>query len=316
MRVVAVDHRFGDLALERELIEPAGGELVDAAGWEPDAVMEACAGARAILLGARFQFDRERIGALRECRAIVRYGVGYENVDVEAAGEAGIAVATVPDYCVEEVSDHALALLLALNRRLFGLARHVEAGEWSTAPAQGVPRLTGLALGVVGYGRIGSALGRKARGIGLRVLAFDPGRPAEELRAEGAEPTELDPLLEVSDFVSLHAPGGGPGPLLDTRRIALMKKTACVVNVARGELVDEAALADALREGRLEGAALDVTEPEPPPDDSPLRSAPNLILTPHAAWFSTEAVRELRTGAAEEVARVLRGEPPQHSAVE
>lgn len=313
MKVVAVDHRFGDLALERELIEPAGGEIVDAAGWDQNAVMEACAEASAILLGARFRFDRERIQALRECRAIVRYGVGYDNVDLRAAHDAGIVVATVPDYCVEEVSDHALALLLALNRRLFALARHVEAGEWSTAPARGVPRLTGLVLGVVGYGRIGSALGRKARGIGLRVLASDPGRPAESVRAEGAEPVGLDRLLEASDFVSLHAPGGGE-PLLDAARIARMKPTACVVNVARGDLVDEAALAAALHDGRLEGAALDVTDPEPPPEDSPLRGAPNLILTPHAAWFSSEAVTELRTGAATEVARVLRGEPPQNPA--
>jgi len=311
MKVVAVDHRFGGLALERAVIEPAGGELVDAAGWNPDAVMEECATASAILLGARFRFDRERIKTLRDCRAIVRYGVGYDNVDLPAARDAGIVVATVPDYCVEEVSDHALALLLALNRRLFPLARHVEAGEWSTAPVHGVPRLTGLVLGVVGYGRIGGALGRKARGIGLRVLASDPGRSADSLRAEGAEPVDLDALLRASDFVSLHRPGGGE-PVLDAAQIAHMKPTAYLINVARGDLVDETALAAALRTGRLAGAALDVTDPEPPAEDSPLRTAPNLILTPHAAWFSSEAVRDLRTGAAAEVARVLRGEAPQN----
>jgi D-3-phosphoglycerate dehydrogenase len=166
-------------------------------------------------------------------------------------------------------------------------------------------------LGVVGYGRIGSALGRKARALGLRVLAFDPGRPAEDVGADGAELVELEPLLEAADFVSLHAPGGG-GPVLTAPRLALMKATACVINVSRGDLIDESALAAALREGRLQAAALDVTEPEPPPPDSPLRGAPNLLLTPHTAWYSVAAQHELRTRAAEEVARVLRGEPPGH----
>jgi D-3-phosphoglycerate dehydrogenase / 2-oxoglutarate reductase len=314
-RVAVVDHRFGALDIERSILEPLGAELTDLAGADPELVPEACGDVDGILLGARYRFGPQQIGALRRCRVIARYGVGVNNVDVAAARTAGIQVSYVPDYCVEEVSDHALAMLLAMNRRLGALDAHVRSGSWSTAPGAGIRRLGECVLGVVGYGRIGSRLGAKARCLGMRVLAFDPGRSGAEVEALGATPVDLETLLRSADYVSLHAPAPSTREhLLDRARIALMKDGACLINVARGDLVDEAALVEALEAGRLGGAALDVTDPEPPAPGSPLLEAPNLILTPHAAWLSTSAVVELRTRAAEDVALVLRGGSPRYVA--
>jgi D-3-phosphoglycerate dehydrogenase len=313
--VVAVDHRFADLDLERGVLEPQGISMVDAKGLEADAVRALCAGADGILLGARMRFDAELLSGLDRCRVIVRYGVGVDNVDLAAAAAAGIWVAFVPDYCTEEVADHAIAMLLALNRGLVNFDAGVRAGSWGVPPGLRMRRLSNCTLGVVGFGRIGERVGRGGAALGLRVLASDPVRPAEEIRAAGAEPVEIEKLLRDSDYVSLHAPPREDGsPVLDAERLALMPEGACIVNVARGGLIDEAALVAALSDGRLGGAGLDVAAAEPlvPPD--PLLDAPNVIVSPHAAWYSLEAVRDLRTKAAEEAARALAGERLRHPA--
>jgi D-3-phosphoglycerate dehydrogenase / 2-oxoglutarate reductase len=313
--VVAVDHRFADLDLERAVLEPQGATVVDARGLETEEVLARCAEADGILLGARMRFDADVVAGLPRCRVIVRYGVGVDNVDLAAADAAGIWVAYVPDYCTEEVADHAIAMLLALNRGLPTFDAGVRAGSWGVPPGLPMRRLSSRTLGVVGFGRIGERVGRAGAALGLRVLAADPMRPAEQIRAAGAEPTSIDDLLRASDYVSLHAPPNPDGsPVLDAARIALMPQGACVVNVARGGLIDEPALVEALTDGRLGGAGLDVAAAEPlvPPD--PLLDAPNVLVSPHAAWYSLEAVQDLRTKAAEEAGRVLAGETPRAAA--
>jgi D-3-phosphoglycerate dehydrogenase / 2-oxoglutarate reductase len=306
--VVAIDHRFGDVSVEEAVLREVGASVVDAEALAPDAAAAACVDAEAILIGPRLRFDEERIAALRRCRVIVRYGIGYDNVDVAAATARGIAVAIVPDYCIEEVATHALAMVLALNRQLAPLDRSVREGRWQIGERPSIRRLSESTLGIVGFGRIGEALGRRALALGMQVVATDPMRPALEIEASGARSVALAELLRISDFVSVHAAKSADSPaILDAAALAQMKPTAFVVNVARGGLVDEAALDEALRAGRLAGAALDILDPEPPPPDAPLLTAPNVLVTPHAAWYSVTAIQELRRKAAEEAARVLAG---------
>lgn len=273
-------------------------------------VLARAATADGILLGARFKLDRERIEQLQRCRVVVRYGVGVDNVDLETASACGIVVSYVPDYCVEEVSNHAIALLLALHRQLSSYNQQARSGRIGIDSARPIPRLSGLALGIVGFGRIGRAVARKAQAFGLHVLAFDPVIGAGAMERANVEPAALDELLARADAVSLHVPlSNQTCGLLGAERLAEMKPGSLLINVGRGGLVDEAALADALRSGHLGGAGLDVTTLEPLPAGHPLLALPNVILTPHVAWYSTGAQRELQTKAAEEIGRVLSGMP-------
>ncbi|HVW18877.1 MAG TPA: C-terminal binding protein [Solirubrobacteraceae bacterium] len=307
-----VDHRFAVLDIEKRILAPVGGEVRDCAGLTASEALAACADADAIIVGARFQLNAAALTTLERCRVIVRYGIGYDNIDVSTAAADGIWVATVPDYCIDEVADHTMASLLALNRRLAKLDSLVRCGSWGIPLGFAVRRLSECTLGVIGFGRIGEAVARRARAFGLRVLAHDPVRPEQDVRAAGAEPAQIDELLPLADYVSLHAPRADDGPLLDARRLAMLRHGACVINVARGGLIDEQALIRGLEAGSIGGAALDVAEAEPIDVHDPLLSAPNLIVTPHAAWYSKEAVVELREKAAAEAARVLAGERPLH----
>jgi D-3-phosphoglycerate dehydrogenase len=306
--VVAVDHVFPDLEIERSVL----GEVRDARDLDREQTLAACADADAILAGARFRFDADAIGRLEQCKAIVRYGIGVDNVDTDAATRARVWVACVPDYCVEEVADHALALVFALNRRLAELDGLVRESRWGIPPNLGVRRLSSCTLGIVGFGRIGETVGRRAAALGMRVLACDPVRPPAEIGAAGATPATLDELLAAADFVTLHAPPSSDGPIIGARELALLKESAVLVNVGRARLLDEDALIAALRAGALAGAGIDVPAREPLAPPHPLLELPNVLVTPHAAWYSLESIVELRTKAAEEAARVLRGERPRH----
>lgn len=314
-KVVAVDHRFPGLEIERGELEPLGLDVRDAVRLDREAVLVLCSDARAVLTGARFRFDAEAIAALTRCSVIVRYGVGVDNVDVDAAAAAGIWVASVPDYCVLEVAEHTIALLLALNRRLHQFDRAIRAGEWGIPADLPVHRLGTSVLGLVGFGRIGEAVAVRAQALGLTVLASDPVRPPAEIEAVGAASVSLEELLAQADYVSLHAPHGGK-TILGGDQLAQLKPGAFLINVARGGLLDEEALVVGLEEGRIAGAALDVTSQEPLRPPSPLLDAPNVLLTPHAAWYSLESVIELRRKVAAEAARVLAGQPPLHAARE
>ena len=248
---------------------------------------------------------------LTRCRAIGRFGLGVDNIDLPAAAEKGITVTYVPDYCVREVSDHTMALLLALARKVVLSNRLVHAGRWEMPATVPMHRLAGRVLGLIGFGNIPRALAPKAKAFGLRVVTHDPYVSQQALAAAGVESVSFDRLLEISDFVSIHAPlTPATRGLFNAQVFGKMKTGALLINTARGPLVDEDALVSALDSGRLGGAALDVVAVEPLPKDSRLIGRDNVILTPHTAFYSVEALNELQTKCAADVARVLSGEKP------
>ncbi len=252
---------------------------------------------------------RSVIDQLTRCRVIVRFGIGVDMIDLDAATDRGILVCNTATYCLDEVSNHAMGLLLMLNRGLLQDVDSVRSGGWSRAKGAPPRRLAGQRLGLVGLGNIGGLVAGKARGFGLEVMAYDPyvRRGSEE----GIKLVELDELLAGADFVSVHCPlNASTRHLLGRRELAQLKPTAFVINTARGPIVDEAALYEALKEQRLAGAGLDVFETEPLPADSPLRQLDNVILTPHSASGSVESGIECRRMAIEHVVTVLRGGVP------
>jgi D-3-phosphoglycerate dehydrogenase / 2-oxoglutarate reductase len=246
---------------------------------------------------------------LKRCKAIGRFGLGVDNIDLPAAKELGIAVNYVPDYCLREVSDHAMALLLALARKVTLANKLVQSGRWEVPPLVPLRRLEGQVLGLIGFGNIPRALAPKAKSFGLRVVAHDPYVPAQVFADVAVEDAGFEALLGMSDFVSVHAPlVPTTRGLMNAAAFARMKKGAFLINTARGPLVDEAALIAALDSGQLGGAALDVVTTEPLAKESPLMGRDNVILTPHTAFYSVEALEELQTKCASDVARVLSGE--------
>jgi D-3-phosphoglycerate dehydrogenase / 2-oxoglutarate reductase len=253
----------------------------------------------------------EVIDALEGCRIIARYGIGVDTIDVAAATERGILVTNVPDYCIDEVSDHALALILGLTRRILRLDRAVRSGGWNVGDASPMHRLRGQRLGLVGFGRIARALATKAEAVGFVVLATDPYVDDEAIAAAGVVPRQLDVLLSEADIVSIHAPLTAQSRhLIDAKAIARMRQGAFLVNTSRGALVDTDALRGALVDGRLGGVGLDVLESEPPDAGDPLLQHPDAIVTPHAAFASEQSVLELRRKATEQVVAALAGQRP------
>jgi phosphoglycerate dehydrogenase-like enzyme len=246
-----------------------------------------------------------------KCKGVVRAGVGYNNVDLDAATRRGIVVCNVPDYGTEEVADHAIMFLLAVARRLVPCHNAIRAGTWHYAAAEGTPRLRGKTLGIVGCGRIGSATALRAKALGLDVVFHDPLVRHGTDKALGIRRAHaLDDLLAESHFVSLHCwLDPTTRHLINARTLARMRPGAVLINTARGPVVDQAALIEALDSGHLAGAALDVVEREPL-DDERLRFHPRVLLTPHSAFYSVEGFVELRTKAAQEVRRLLLGEEP------
>lgn len=311
MRVLVGDQNFGDgAAVERELAAAAGAELAVADCGTEEEVAAALERHRPDALLVQFApVGARALAAAGPLRAIVRVGVGVDNVDIRAAAAAGIAVGRVPDYCVDEVADHTLALLLAVERRLVALAGAAAAGRWDFRAGGPVRRLRGRTLGLVGFGRIGRAVEARARALGLRVAVHDPW--AEDL-GDTERVEALDDLLGRADVLSLHMPlTEETRGLVGARELSLLPEGAVVLNTARGGLVDEQALADALRSGRLRGAGLDVLAEEPPAPGHPLLGMPNVVLTPHAAFYSEEAVLELRRRSVETALALLAGERPE-----
>ena len=251
--------------------------------------------------------------AAPRCRCVVRAGVGYNNVDLDAADRRGVVVCTVPDYGTEEVADHAIMFLLAMARRLAPCHAEIRAGDWHYRTAVGAPRLRGRTLGLVGCGRIGTATALRAKAFGLDVVFYDPYAPQGTDKALGVRRVyDLSELLAQSHFVSLHCYlDPGTYHLINAETLARMRPGSFLINTARGPVVDQSAMVAALDSGRLAGAALDVVEREPLDDDR-VRFHPKILLTPHSAFYSVEGFVELRAKAAEEVRRVLRGEPPRN----
>jgi D-3-phosphoglycerate dehydrogenase len=255
------------------------------------------------------QVDAQAFDAIAPLRFVSRLGIGVDMIDVGAATARGIAVANTPDYCTQEVAAHTIAFALALLRALPSLDAGIRAGRWApTRDGHGAVRPSETTVAVIGYGRIGSQVADSLRALGFDVVVCDPFVRPERIVAAGHRAVQLDEALAVADLVSLHTPlTATTRRLLDGKRIAAMKPGARIVNTCRGGLIDERALADALADGSLGGAALDVYENEPLPPESPLRRAPNVVLTPHAAWYSPAALDELPRRAAENVVAFMAG---------
>jgi D-3-phosphoglycerate dehydrogenase len=308
--VLLTDYAWPDLAIEAQTIESAGFRLVT--GPARAAAAEVIAGLAAQHQPAAIMTNwapvsAAAVAASPRLRIVARLGVGLDNIAVDEASRRGIWVTNVPDYCVEEVSDHAVAMLLAWARGLAHLDREVKAGRWEPASAR-LRRVRDLTCGIIGLGRTGRRTAEKLRGFGVRLLGHS--RTAAEVA--GLETTTLEDLLGRCDAVIVHVPlTAQTRHLLDRERIGLMKPGAFLVNVSRGAVIDSQALIEALAGGRLAGAALDVLEDEPRVPPGLLR--PDVILTPHVAFSSDASLRDLRRKASEEVVRVLRGEPPRQA---
>jgi D-3-phosphoglycerate dehydrogenase / 2-oxoglutarate reductase len=283
---------------EYRMAESAATEDILAVAREADAILVTYA-----------KLPGELLRQLTRCKAIGRFGLGVDNIDLPAAKECGIAVNYVPDYCLREVSDHAMALLLALARKVTFSNKLVQSGRWELPPIVPLRRLEGQVLGLVGFGNIPRTLAPKAKAFGLKVITYDPYVVTEALAATGVESVSFDDLLARSDFISVHAPlQPATRGLMNAKTFAKMKKGAFLINTARGPLVDEPALIAALDSDHLGGAALDVVTTEPLAKESALIGRDNVILTPHTAFYSVEALEELQTKCASDVARVLSGE--------
>ncbi|MDQ0678622.1 D-3-phosphoglycerate dehydrogenase [Arthrobacter pascens] len=309
--VLLTDRAWPDDSIERGIIEDAGFRFV--AGPADPAPVEAINALvaehqPAAILTCWATVSAAAIDSSAPLRVVARMGVGLDNIAVPAATDHGVQVTNVPDYCVEEVSDHAVGLALAWTRGLVATDREVRAGRWNPAGAR-LRRLSNLTCGVIGYGRIGRATAAKLKALGARVVISDPHPPAD---TGGIEAMTLDGLLAASDIVVLHAPlVPQTHHLIGARELALLPQDAFLVNVSRGGLVDTAALMAALQSGKLGGAGLDVLEEEPTVPAG-LLAHPGVIVTPHIAFASDASVIDLRRSAAEEVVRVLRGEPANY----
>ena len=306
--IAVTDSPFPSLDPAKKALARLNPEYRMAKSVSADDILAVARDADAILV-TYAKLSRELLRQLTRCKAIGRFGLGVDNIDLPAATECGIAVNYVPDYCLREVSDHAMALLLALARKVTAANALVQSGRWELPPLVPLRRLEGQVLGLIGFGNIPRALAPKARAFGLRVATYDPYVDKDAADAAGVECVGFDDLLARADFISVHAPlQPATRGLINAKAFAKMKKGAMLINTARGPLVDEAALIAALDSGHLGGAALDVVAHEPLAKDSPLIGRSNLILTPHTAFYSVEALEELQTKCASDVARVLSGE--------
>ena len=300
-RIVITDCDHPSIELEQAIFTAAGHEVVVAQCRTADEVIVAGHGAAALL--AQYAPITEAVmTALPSFRVVGRYGVSLDNIELPAAARHGIAVVNVPDYCIDEVADHAIGLLLSLSRGITFLDRAIHAGTWDFRRGGQLRRASEMRLGIIGLGRIGAATARRALALRFEVVATDPRSP----ELEGVRLVGLNELLETSDIVSMHAwLDPATRHMLDAAALARMQPGAFLVNTSRGGLIDQAALVEALRSGHLGGAALDVLEREPIAPDDPLLALSNVILTPHAAFYSPQSMVEMKTRVAEGIVAAL-----------
>jgi D-3-phosphoglycerate dehydrogenase len=312
-RVLMTDTIFPDTTIEREELRRVDADFMLAPQADPETLKREGAACDAAI-NVYAQLTPEILAAWPKCRVIVRTGIGYNTIDLEAANRQRIMVANVPDYCMGEVADHTVALFLACVRRIPRLHASIRGGGWSVDLAKPAPRLQGKLYGLFGFGNIAQQVARRVQAFGLEVMAFDPYVPVEVFARQGARrAASLDELLRTVDFLSVHAPlTPETQGILNAATLGLMKPTAVLVNTSRGPIVNEADLLAALRDGRLAGAGLDVLTDEPPKFPLALAALDNVVLTPHSAWYSDEAMPELRRKAAQEVARTLTEGRPKY----
>ena len=308
-KVVLTDYVWDSLDVERTTLDGLA-TLVALKTKTPAEFLPEATDCDALLNTYAGPITAEVMKQMPRCRIIARYGIGVDTIDLEAATAAGIIVTNNPTYCIEEVAEHTMALLLACARKVPFYERHVRGGRWELPPGKPMFRLVGRTLGLVGFGNIARAVAVRAAAFGLRIVYYDPFVQAGQFPAPG-DKRELGSLLGESDFVSVHPPlSAETRGMMNDAAFAQMKPTAFLINCARGPIVDTAALVRALDAGRIAGCALDTTDPEPLPDSHPLRGRDNVIVTPHAAWYSEQAMVGLQAGAPGEVRRVLTGQWP------
>lgn len=311
-KVAITDYTFPDLEIEKSILDPIA-QVVAGQCKTPAELIELVQSADAVIT----QFapvNAAVIDSMQCAKVIVRYGIGVDNVDLQAAKRKGIPVCNVPDYCIDEVADHTLAFILSMTRQVVPNALAIREGKWGLASDLSSMRtLKDQCVGVVGFGRIGREVVGRLRAFKPRILVFDPAVDPAQIESLGAQAASLDELLSKSDIVTLHCPSTPQTKkLLNRDSIATMKQGSLVVNLARGDLIDTPSMVEALQSGRWSGAAIDVCDPEPIPADSPLRSMPNVIAASHIASASPKAVRKLRESAAIHAANALKNLPLVH----
>ena len=302
---------FGDIEIEREILSAAGLEIEHVGNLDTEEARGAARQCDALMVTIQ-PVRGELIQSLERCRLICRVGTGLDAIEIAAATKRGIWVTYAPDYSIDEVSTHAIALVLAQARGLPGLLGATRQGIWNSESGGILYRLSNQTLGVVGCGRIGQATAAKGLGLGLEVLVYDPYVDAAAMEELGVQVVDLETVLRKADYISLHSPlTEDTSHLINAKTLALMKPTAYLVNAARGGLVDEDALLAAVQSGQIAGAALDVLTVEPVAEDHPFLQEERILLTPHAGWYSEESKVDVRVQGAEEVVRVLGGERPR-----
>ena len=305
-------HPFPSLDPDRRILGEAGIEFRVRMCESEDEVIDFARGADILMVITQNKITRRILETLTHCKAIIRHGIGLDSIDLDAATELGVLVVNNTSYCIEEVSDMAMAFILAATRRIPRLDRAFRAGIWDYAMMRRGFRLRECTLGLLGFGRIGRRAAQKAAGFGMRILAYDPYVSPDDAAELGVTLVSLDTLLAEADFVSIHSPlTPETFHMVGERELRMMKPTAFLINTSRGGIVDTTVLVRALEEKWITGAALDAhEEPEPVPAHHPIVGLENVILTPHIAWYSEQAMAELQEGCAHEAVRVLRGEMP------
>ena len=309
-RVLITDYTFPDLQIEESVLQDPQIEVTGCQYKTVDDLKPMVANADAVIT----QFapvDRDVIAAMQNARVIVRYGIGVDNVDLEAATEKNIPVCNIPDYCIDEVADHTLAFILGLTRQVTPNALSIRKGEWGLAtPLDQMRTLRDQTVGILGFGRIGQEVSNRLRPFKSSLLVYDPVVSADAILAAGATPVTLDELLAQADILTLHCPStAATQGIINASTIAQMKPGSLIINLARGDLIDSSSLISALESGHLAGAALDVCDVEPMPQESALRSMPNVIAAAHIASASPKAVQKLRSTAAQIALSALLGNP-------
>lgn len=314
-KVTLVDHEWEDTQLEERMFEEAGLELQILQSREKERIIEAAKTSDALLI-LYADIDEDILKEAQEAgrlQIVSRYGIGINMVDVKAAKACGIDVANVNDYCIDEVSDHSLAFILAAARRLIPYYNDTRAGHWDFKVTDLPIRSSKATVGLLGFGKIPRRLAEKLNAIGYNVMAYDPFVSEEDMHAVHVQKATVEEIIAESDFISVHVPLiEATHHLLNREAFQAMKSSAYIINTARGPIIDEEAMIEALQNGEIAGAYLDVTETEPLPANSPLRTLPNVVLSPHAAWYSEDAFFEIRYKAIQNIIEKSEGKTPTY----
>lgn len=307
-KVVLTDNIFPDLIIEREMLDKVDAELIEVT--DLSTLAEEVKDADAVI-NTYAEMTPDIINGMQQCKMIIRNGIGVNTIDVPTCNEKGIMVGNIPTYCIEEVATHAIALMLTLNRKIFLYNKSVRSGVWDVKKGMPINSVVGGTLGLVGFGRIPRLINERAQPLGLKVLAYDPYVSAEDAAAVGAQKAEMDQIISESDFISIHCPlTPDTKGMFNYEAFQAMKDSAYLINTARGPIVNEPDLVRALEEGLIGGAGLDVLMEDKGQAEHPLYAFENVIITPHAAWYSETSILRRRTQTVESVIEVLEGREP------